>query len=498
MASIQVGKFYIKEYQRINILFGKNGCGKSTTLKEITNTLQSEKRGLVEYITPERGGILTYQSGIEQNMQNQDWLLSSRKTNQFSQFKEQSVVVFKEFKAQINTQLEEFIVSSSSDESIKTTDLNDRLFVKYINKINSLLDNIEIRADKSAFKIYSKGTDTLVPPEAISSGESELISLAIECLAYEAKCEEGQDNFLLLDEPDVHIHPDLQVRLMHFLKELVSLKKFTIIIATHSTAMIGALENYEHIGFNFFIKGNTEIGFHVASKEYKSILPIFGAHPLSNIYCQTPIFLVEGDDDVWIWQQAIKTSGNLKLYPCSVDGQGNLLTYENKVNELILSVYDSEEAMGYSLRDKDDNPAEDIDTPISLSKVKRFMLSCRCSENLFLSDNVLQYLNSTWEETKSELQKWIENNSSHKKHNEMLKFKDSGFNRKNSPIKEIINIITGIIATKPWQVLVGQTIGSRIKDGTIGTEFDNQDSIDSYLGNNLVNFIKLSSTAILD
>jgi hypothetical protein len=106
----------------------------------------------------------------------------------------------------------------------------------------------------------------------------------------------------------------------------------------------------------------------------------------------------------------------LKLYPCSVDGQGNLLNYENKVNELILSVYDSQEAMGYSLRDKDDKPVENIDTPVTLPKMKRFMLSCRCSENLFLSDDVLQYVNTTWDETKSELHKWIENNSSHKKY----------------------------------------------------------------------------------
>lgn len=489
MVSMKVGKFNIIQYQRINVLFGKNGCGKSTTLKELTNILQEQKKGLVEYITPERGGLLTFQPNIEHNMQNQEWISSTRKANQLGQFKEQSVVIFKEFKAQINSMLEEYI-SSSIDENIKKNTLTARLFRNYVSKINELLDNVEIREANTAFKIYSKDSKDLVASEVISSGEAELITLAIECLAYEAKCVKGKENFLLLDEPDVHIHPDLQVRFMHFLKELVSSKKFTAIIATHSTAMIGALEDYEHVGFDFFTKGKEDINFKVVSDEYKNILPIFGAHPLSNIYCQTPIFLVEGDDDVWIWQQAIKTAGKLKLYPCSVDGKGNLLNYEKKINELILSVYDSEEARGYSLQDKDDNPNEIIDTPIHLPRIKRFRLSCRCAENLFLSDDVLQRLNTTWDETVNEINKWIEGNSYHAKHGDVLKFKNNKFDRKNFQLKEIINIIMGLIATKPWQFLVGQSIGLKIKSGKMATALDNQDSIDSYLGNELANFIK--------
>lgn len=495
MTKIKIGNYEIQNHQRINILFGKNGSGKSTSFKEMTNTLQSEKKGLVEYITPERGGILTFQSGVEQNMQNESWIQGTRIKNQFNQFKEQSIIRFKDLKSIIHTQIGEYIDDSLQDQ-IPKSELQSRSFKNYIVKINSLLDNVEIREDKSTFKIYVKEENTPITSETISSGESELITLAIECLAYEAKCEQGKENFLFLDEPDVHIHPDLQVRLMHFLKDLVSSKRLTVFIATHSTALIGALEKYEHIGFNFFTKGRKVIKFQKASEEYKSILPIFGAHPLSNIYCQTPIFLVEGDDDVWIWQQAIKSSGTLKLYPCSVDGNGNMPKYEKKLNEVLTSVYDSSEAKGYSLLDRDENTLPDIITPTRLAKFKKFMLSCRCAENLFLSDDVLEEAGTSWKTLTIKLNEWILNNSSHQKFKEMFDFKEKGFERKTYPTKDVTNIIASIITTAPWQVLVGKTIGVKIKKGSLCSDSNNEHSIDAYLGASLVDFlIKISGAA---
>ena len=55
----------------------------------------------------------------------------------------------------------------------------------------------------------------------ISSGESVLISLAIECLIFCKEYVSDKQNILLLDEPDVHLHPDLQFKLMQFLQKLV-------------------------------------------------------------------------------------------------------------------------------------------------------------------------------------------------------------------------------------------------------------------------------------
>ncbi len=47
-----------------------------------------------------------------------------------------------------------------------------------------------------------------------------MISLGIECLVFEKESASAKENILFLDEPDVHLHPDLQVRLCHFIRDL--------------------------------------------------------------------------------------------------------------------------------------------------------------------------------------------------------------------------------------------------------------------------------------
>ena len=48
-----------------------------------------------------------------------------------------------------------------------------------------------------------------------------------------------------------------------------------------------------------------EIDFKVISVVYRKVLPVFGAHPLSNIFNEAPILLVEGEDDERIWRAAM-------------------------------------------------------------------------------------------------------------------------------------------------------------------------------------------------
>ena len=53
---------------KINIIIGKNGCGKSRILRDLDTFRDGWTH--VKYITPERGGYIIYQPHIEQNIQN--------------------------------------------------------------------------------------------------------------------------------------------------------------------------------------------------------------------------------------------------------------------------------------------------------------------------------------------------------------------------------------------------------------------------------------------
>jgi len=388
--------FSLKNLNKINIILGKNGCGKSSLLRALNNKRNDINNvGRVKYVNPERGGSLVTEPGIEQNViQDSAWVTNSRTANQQSQFRQQSAAQYRALKDIVLEELEQAVKNGSS-----TAGLN---FDIYIDKINTLLDEIEIKRVKSSFKIYKKGSTTEINATSISSGEAELISLGIEALTFAKEVNPTKVNLLLLDEPDVHLHPDLQVKLMHFLKKLVQSNDFQILIATHSTPILGALENYTDTHIEFMVAGQNTLTFEPISDIYKRILPVFGAHPLSNLFNEAPVFLVEGEDDERIWQQAVRTSkGKIKIYPCVCGNVTKITEYEVGVKNVTKAVYNN--AKAYSLRDGDGATGDIPDEP----PITKFRLQCYAAENLLLTDEVLTSLSIDWAGLKSKIDEWI-------------------------------------------------------------------------------------------
>lgn len=443
------GSLELKNFDKINIVLGKNGCGKSTLLKSIdTNLSGSPEWLLVRYITPERGGVLTFESNIEQQMlNNPSWFTTTRKNNQFNQFRQQTMVQYRKLLLSVLQEIE-VAYEAKTDGAAS--------FKSYLDQLNSLLDNIEIRRSDQTFKIFKPGTEQNINPDSISSGESELISLGIECLAFSREVTSGTKNLLILDEPDVHLHPDLQERLMDFLSQLVADHDFQILLATHSTAILGALSKSDNTSVAFMKAGDQNLTFHKIDEEYRKILPVFGAHPLSNIFNSAPALIVEGEDDERVWQRAVRSSsGRIKLYPISCEGVPQLPNFEKRAKEIIQSVYDK--AVAYSIRDGDGVSEQlDDDPPIT-----RMRLSCRAVENLVLTDEVLSSVDLTWDQVKARIEAWIVVNPTHSRTVGMTKFRDDHFPRKDADLKDIRGVLVGSIldSNKDWEILVGIAIG---------------------------------------
>ena len=77
-----------------------------------------------------------------------------------------------------------------------------------------------------------------------------------------------------------------------------------------------------------------------------------------------------------------------------------------------------------------------------------------------LSDEALALAGITWTDVRVKLDQWIAANPAHQYHTQVKQFSDTGFERKSFDLKEIRNILVGIISNKPWEVLVGQAIAS--------------------------------------
>ena len=140
----------------------------------------------------------------------------------------------------------------------------------------------------------------------------------------------------------------------------------------------------------------TDINFSPITDSYKKVLPIFGAHPLSNVFNQAPVLLVEGEDDERIWQQAVRSSQWTDKSSVSVRSRWHYRIKRRSRSlrsaKILLSVY-GDSAVGFSLRDRDLDPTEI--KAIRVGPVKRMRLHCRAAENLLVSDEVLSKLNIT-------------------------------------------------------------------------------------------------------
>jgi hypothetical protein len=109
-------------------------------------------------------------------------------------------------------------------------------------------------------------------------------------------------------------------------------------------------------------------------------------------------------------------------------------------------------------------------------------LSCRAAENLMLADESLARSGTDWKSFQATVRHWTTVNSMHKYHAQVQAFVNDGFDRKGHDLKDIRNILrnilVGLMSTKPWEVLVGQTIAAFAKSG--GARVDG--SIRDFLG----------------
>ncbi len=152
--------------------------------------------------------------------------------------------------------------------------------------------------------------------------------------------------------------------------------------------------------------------------------------------------------------------------------------YEQEVVRIINAVY--EDARGYSLRDRDETDGELDDEP----PLFRMKLACRNAENLILTDEVIDSCGLNWQEVETRLSDWISNNEGHEKHGVALKFQEGGYDRFSGDLKEIRNLLVGVILSsgKSWEVLVGKAIANL--SGSSGEPGEH--SVERYLGSKVI------------
>ncbi len=450
---------------RFTIFLGKNGSGKSTLLRAIDSSNQFDTK----YISPERGGILQNDPNIENNMaHNQNWMVQDRRKNRTENFRQQTFVQFKNLELLI---LREIDKNRNSPESVE----------KVLSQINDLLPAVVIRPAEPGFKIYTKG-GTVIGQDQISSGEAELIALAIEVLVFSRKSgnENNKTRLLLLDEPDVHLHPDLQQKFIRFVENIADERDFKIVIATHSTAIISAFAKREELQIVPITSQNQRDFQSFKYDEIcQEILPIFGAHPLSSEFNRSPVLLVEGEDDKRVIDQLVRSSnGSVMFSPCAVGTVDEMNKWEKWLNDFLPSIYD--EPKGFSLRDLDSSGQSELE---DIGCVSRTRLNCYAIENLLLTDECLNEHRFQPSDFQKHLIEWVKDNPEHPAHATLKAVSERFDERRIINIKDARNVLVALFRDqKPWEVIVGQLLAANIDSSNTSRH-----SIREYLGPGVMN-----------
>ncbi len=473
------GNVRLIDLNNVNIVLGRNGAGKSRFMRQIEQQQRHVKESQIRYVSPERAGSFQKDGNvITQASNNENYLPQQRSKNQASQFKQASAMLLEQVENNYLRRLQ-------GDNKIRL-DLSRNFQIDRIDRINSLLTNVRMDFGTSGFEFRSSETDEVVAADQLSSGESEGIALASEVLHFFDTLNDKALNVLMLDEPDVHLHPDMQARFAHFVLGMFEEFKdeannVAICIATHSTPLVCAFAQSSRVSIGTKFVGVESVQLNPVNQELVKLAPFFG-HPLSMAMSQDPIFIVEGEDDERVWQQAARSSqGKIRVFPILAETVDKQTDLEKACVRLLKAIYD--EPLAFSLRDGDGKSE-----PLEHSEpMRRYRLCCYAIENLLMTDECLSVMDSSWAEFQKAAQSWMTKEPDHRDIKTIKALVSSSDRFKHTKIKEIRNLIPSILDTqKPWEVIVGQAISKIVPD-----DLENGSQIVEYIGEDAVRDIVL-------
>lgn len=311
----------------------------------------------------------------------------------------------------------------------------------------------------------------------LSSGEAQILSLGIDILTTVATwhAEDREMNLLLIDEPDAHVHPDLQVRFAEFIVKVAKDFSIQIVFATHSTTTLSAIGRTapDDTSIVYMEFAKSEFLAKSFSKVLMTLTACLGGHLLMGPLMGSPLLLVEGDDDSRIWSQVPRHHVvDFAVIPCGGD---EIKEFQKTLEQIFSSLLDpAESPVGFALRDGDKNlPVPNEHHPQNF--VRFLKLNCHESENLYLTDEVLTDLDITWDQAK-DLLKYEASEFGQK---EPLLASADDWDRQNHDLKDVIKEVAIILDDKnvQWTVRVGKRIGTERPTGQLG----------EFLGNDLIN-----------
>ena len=186
--------------------------------------------------------------------------------------------------------------------SLTTTDKQSEYYFSatdFVTKTNNIIQKytkIQIKVIEGGIQFFDSDWYVL-KYDNLSSGEKSFITLILIIVSHDLEY-----GMLIIDEPEIHLHPQSQKHIIEFLEEMKREKKIQIIMATHSPSMIN--ENNINSVFRCSKQNNkTKIYSPIQTIEDNdaTLLQMLKFDHIAKIFFANTIILVEGETDLYFF-----------------------------------------------------------------------------------------------------------------------------------------------------------------------------------------------------
>jgi len=193
------------------------------------------------------------------------------------------------------------LVETLNDETF--TEINNSL--KTIMKLRMHIKRDDIYSAGGTFQFISEKTNDVINPNELSAGEKGIIHFIFCLHGYEIK-----NGVMIIDEPELHLHPQLQLDYVDILKQTSESEEIQFIIATHSPVFVTpeTIEGVYRFGIenNFTKVTNPEINTHDDNMDDKDLVRILNYTNNAKIFFSKKVLMVEGETDEYFFQTFLK------------------------------------------------------------------------------------------------------------------------------------------------------------------------------------------------
>jgi len=221
-----------------------------------------------------------------------------------------------------------------SDDEVK-------LVSKYLKKLGYDWTLKLIDKNKNIYEILLSKEGKEFYINQASSGEKEIINFLLGVFAFNIN-----NGIIIIDEPELHLHPKWQNLLLELFIELSSSTKNQFIISTHSPVFIND-RSYNHIFRIYKDKNNTSKVTVLKDNEHlklKNILHIINNTNNEKIFFADIVILVEGITDRLIFQKILseylENSNITRIVEIiEIKGKSNVNSFREFVESLNIPVF---------------------------------------------------------------------------------------------------------------------------------------------------------------